>query len=105
MNQKKVNKTIIYEELQKHKSILEQFGVMRIGLYGSYVRDEAMEESDIDFLVEFEKEKKTLKNLVNLGDYLESVFGKKIDIVTPQGLSPYIGPYILKEVQYATFAS
>ena len=40
---------------------------------------------------------------VNLGDYLEGLFGRKVDLVTPQGLSKFIGPFILKEVQYATF--
>ena len=57
----------------------------------------------MDFLVDFEKEKKTLKNLVGLGEFLEMLFEKKVDIVTPQGLSKYIGPYILKEVEYAPF--
>ena len=105
MNNKPLTKKIIYAELQKNKAVLEQYGVKQIGLFGSFVRNEGTEESDIDFLVDFEKEKKTLKNLVNLGDFLETVFGKKVDIVTPQGLSPYIGPYILKEVQYATITS
>ena len=105
MNNRPLTKKIIYAELQKNKAVLEQYGVKQIGLFGSFVRNEGTEESDIDFLVDFEKEKKTLKNLVNLGDFLETVFGKKVDIVTPQGLSPYIGPYILKEVQYATITS
>lgn len=105
MNNGVLNKTIIYEELRKHKAKLEEYGVKQIGLFGSFVRDEGTTESDIDFLVDFEKEKKTLRNLVNLGEFLETLFGKKVDLVTPQGLSPYIGPYILKEVQYAALAS
>jgi predicted nucleotidyltransferase len=105
MNNGVLNKTIIYEELRKHKAKLEEYGVKQIGLFGSFVRDEGTSESDIDFLVDFEKEKKTLRNLVNLGEFLETLFGKKVDLVTPQGLSPYIGPYILKEVQYAALAS
>ena len=101
MNNRILNKKTIYEELRKHKPVLEQYGVKQIGLFGSFVRGEAHEKSDIDFLVDFEKEKKTLSNLVDLGDFLENLFHKKVDIVTPQGLSPFIGPYILKEVQYA----
>ena len=101
MNNRPLNKKIIYEELQKNKATLELYGVKQIGLFGSFVRDEGTNESDIDFLVDFDKEKKTLSNLVDLGDFLETLFGKKVDIVTPQGLSPYIGPHILKEVQYA----
>ena len=79
------------------------YGVKQIGLFGSFVRDEGKADSDVDFLVDFEKEKKTLKNLVGLGEFLEMLFEKKVDIVTPQGLSKYIGPYILKEVEYASF--
>jgi predicted nucleotidyltransferase len=105
MINKPLNKQIIYAELQRHKAILEQYGVSRIGLFGSFVRDEGTDKSDIDFLVDFENGKKTLSNLVNLGDFLENLFNKKVDIVTPQGLSPFIGPYILKEVEYAKVAS
>lgn len=61
MNNRPLNKTIIYEDLQKNKAILEQYGVKQIGLFGSFVRDEGTDESDIDFLVDFEKEKKTLR--------------------------------------------
>ncbi len=105
VNKQPLNKEIIYAELQKHKATLEQYGVASIGLFGSFVRNEGTDESDIDFLVDFEKAKKTLSNLVDLGDFLETLFAKKVDIVTPQGLSPYIGPHILKEVQYAPLAS
>jgi predicted nucleotidyltransferase len=55
--------------------------------------------------VDFLSERKTLKNLVELGEFLEQLFSKKVDIVTPQGLSKYIGPYILKEVHYVPFHS
>jgi predicted nucleotidyltransferase len=101
MNKALLNKKIIYSELQKHKKVLEQYGVERIGLFGSFGRDEETEKSDIDFLVDFNKGEKTLSNLVDLGLFLEKLFQKKVDIVTAQGLSPFIGPYILKEVRYA----
>lgn len=89
--------------LQNKQQELEQYGVQRIGLFGSFVRGDNKLDSDIDFLVDFQKEKKTLHNLIYLGDYLENLFGRKVDLVTPQGLSKYIGPHILKEVQYASF--
>lgn len=100
-----LDKAKIYAELQKHKNRLHQYGVKEIGLFGSFVRGDANEKSDIDFLVDFDSGKKTLGNLVDLGDFLEMIFNKKVDIVTPQGLSPYIGKYILKEVQYVSFKS
>ena len=105
MNTRLINKHIIYTELEKNKVILEQYGVKSIGLFGSFVRNEGTDESDIYFLVDFEKAKKTLSNLVDLGDFLETLFEKKVDIITPQGLGSYIYPHILKEVQYAPLAS
>jgi predicted nucleotidyltransferase len=102
---KQLNKESILSTLSSRQRDLEKFGVSRIGLFGSYVREAAGKDSDVDLLVDFETEKKTLKNLVELGEFLEVLFSKKVDIVTPHGLSRYIGPHILKEVQYASFQS
>ena len=103
MLQHGINKNLIFSMLQSKQHELATYGVLRIGLFGSFVRNEHKENSDIDFLVDFQRERKTLTNLVDLGDYLEKLFGRKVDLVTPQGLSKYIGPSIMKEVQYATF--
>lgn len=105
MKTEKLNKDKIYETLDQHREALKKYGVERIGLFGSFLHGDNTESSDIDFLVDIEKGKKTLTNLVQLGDYLEGLFGRKVDIVTPQGLSPHIGPYILNEVQYAPRSS
>src|SRR6266540_363887 len=105
METSSLTKMEIYKLLQQHKETLQGYGVKQIGLFGSYVRGESNKESDIDFLVDFEKEKKKLTNLISLGEFLESLFNRKVDIVTPQGLSPYIGPHILKEVEYGAFTS
>ncbi len=100
MNEEALNKEIIYVQLQKHKATLEKYGVKKIGLFGSFVRNEATDKSDIDFLVDFKKEKKTFKNFMDLAFFLEDIFERKVEIVTPQSLSPYIGPHILKTVEY-----
>lgn len=105
MNKQPLNKKIIYDELQKHKLTLEKYGVKKIGLFGSFVRDEATDQSDIDFLVDFEKEKKTFRNIMDLAFFLEDLFERKVEVLTPQGLSPYIGPHILKTVEYVSLAS
>ena len=105
MNNKPLTKKIIYAELQKNKAVLEQYGVKQIGLFGSFVRNEGTEESDIDFLVDFEKEKKTFDNFMDLAFFLEDLFQRKVEVVTPQGLSPYIGPRILKTVENVPLAS
>jgi predicted nucleotidyltransferase len=64
------------------------------------VRDTALPASDIDLLVEFEPGKKTFDNFMNLSFYLEELLGRKVDILTPQSLSKYIGPHILREAEY-----
>ena len=96
----KVNKNTIIERFQSDKSILKDFGVDRIGLFGSYIRNEQSDGSDIDLLVEFDKDKKTFRNLIALAEYAESIFGKQVEVVTPESLSPYLAPYIKKEVHY-----
>jgi len=87
--------------MRTHKPNFESFGVNKIGLFGSYVRNEQHPQSDIDILVDFDPEKETFDNFMNLYNYLEELFNsEKIEVVTINGLSPYIGKYILKEVHY-----
>lgn len=83
--------------LTANKGILEKYTVKSISLFGSYVRNEQREDSDIDFLVEFEKN--SYDNFIELIFSLEELFKKKVQVVTMQDLSPYIQPYILKEVE------
>lgn len=80
---------------------LREFGVSRIGLFGSYVRNEASESSDIDIIIDFEENKETYLNFINSCETLENEFkNQKLDIVTLKGLSPFIGAHILDEVEY-----
>jgi uncharacterized protein len=94
----------ILKALKQIQSRLRSLGVRRIGLFGSFVRNEQAADSDIDLLVEFEPEQKTFDNFMDLSFFLEEVLGHSIDLVTTESLSPYIGPYILKEVEYALAA-
>ena len=100
-----LNKAVIFEELRRNKDVLTNYGVKQIGLFGSFVRNEGKEGSDVDFLVDFETGKKTFDNFMDLAFFLEDLFQRKVEVVTPQGLSPYIGPYILKSVEYVSLAS
>lgn len=89
--------------LKEHVTeIFEQFGVRKIGIFGSVVRGEDTPVSDIDILVEFSPGKKTFDNYFGLKQYLESLFGRKVDLVTTEGLHPYIRKNVLREVVYAT---
>ena len=88
--------------MRTHKSQLALFGVNKIGLFGSYARNEQQPQSDIDILVGFEPEKETFDNFMGLNDYLEALFsGQRVEVVTVNGLSPHIGHHILEEVNYA----
>jgi predicted nucleotidyltransferase len=88
----------IMEILKKHqKELKAEFGVEKIGLFGSYLRGEANEESDLDILVEFEKPIGFFKFL-ELEEYLSDLTGLKVDLVSKKALKPHIGKYILEEV-------
>lgn len=96
------SKEDILSEMKQQKRALQHLGIVRIGLFGSYAREEQSEKSDIDILIEFEPEKENFDNYMAVYDMLENLFGNsKIEIVTKNGLSPHIGPQILKEVIYA----
>lgn len=91
--------------LRAHQSRLREFGVARYGLFGSFAREEQQAQSDVDLLVEFEPEQKTFDNFINLAFFLEELLGRKVELVTPESLSPFIGPNILCEVEYANVSA
>lgn len=80
------------------QQIKDAYGVRRIGIFGSVARNEAAELSDIDILVEFEKP--IGLDFVLLGDELEEILGVRVDIVTPNALSPQMLAYIKQDLVY-----
>ena len=94
------DKQEIFALLAEHESQLRRLGVRRCGLFGSFARGEQAEQSDVDILVEFEAGRKSFDNFMALAFFLEELFGRKVDLLTPESLSPYIGPHILDEVEY-----
>jgi len=92
----------IRQILEQHKSELkERYGVKEIGVFGSYVRGEQKEESDIDILVTFEPDvKMDLIKFIELEMYLSELLGAKVDLVMKSALKPRIGKRILEEVVY-----
>lgn len=74
------------------------FGVRKIGIFGSVARGEDKPSSDIDVLVEFEDNKATFRNFMGLISFLEEIFGRKVDLVTTNGIDKYLRPHIEKEV-------
>jgi predicted nucleotidyltransferase len=91
--------------LLQQRARLAALGVVSIGLFGSFVRGEQTTSSDIDILVEFAPNRHTFDNFMDLSFLLEDLLGRKVDMVTPEALSPYIGPYILKEVERVAIAA
>jgi hypothetical protein len=95
----------IINSIKKSRARLSSLGVKSIGLFGSFVRGQASRESDVDLLVEFDSGKKTYDNFIDTCFLLEELLGRKVELVTTDSLSPYIKPYILKEVEYVTLSS
>lgn len=100
LTNEKINKDTIFIIIKNNKKLLKEYGVIRIGLFGSYARNENTNESDIDIILEFEKNKKNFHNYMESCKIIEKAFNKKVDIVTSDAISPYIRPYIEKEVIY-----
>ena len=96
------SKEHILSEMKQQKMELQNLGIVSIGLFGSYAREDQSKKSDIDILIEFHPEKENFDNYMTVYDMLENLFAdEKVEIVTKNGLSPHIGPQILKEVIYA----
>ena len=96
-----ITREYILSTIKDHKSEINNLGVHEIGLFGSYARNEQSQASDIDILIDFIPEDENYDNLLALYEYLDSLFiDQHIEIVTKNGLSPHIGPFILKEVIY-----
>ena len=95
----------VINSIQRSGARLISLGVKTIGLFGSFARGEASPESDIDILVEFDSGKRTYDNFIDTCFLLEELLGCKVELVTKEALSPYIKPYVLKEVEYVPLSS
>jgi predicted nucleotidyltransferase len=95
-----ITKKDALERIARCSRQLQQFGIHTIGIFGSFSRDEVNEQSDIDLLVEFDADKKTFNNFIETCFLLEEILGRKVELVTEESLSPYLKPYIMKELEY-----
>ena len=92
------NKNELRKLQQKIVPILKSNNVVRAGIFGSYARGEAKKKSDIDILIKVRKGRKfSLFDLVGLQIELEEKLGKKVDLLTYNGISPYLKKYILED--------
>jgi predicted nucleotidyltransferase len=91
----------ILKKINESQENIRKCGVNRIGLFGSYLRNEQKIESDIDILVEFEGGRKTFDNYMNLKFFLEDLFKRKVDLVITEAIKHDLRDYILGSVKYA----
>lgn len=89
----------IVERLQAAEAQLRALGVRRLSLFGSFVRSEAGQKSDVDLLVEFQPGQKSFDNFMTLSYLLEEILQRPVELVTLEALSPFIGPHILAEAE------
>lgn len=99
MNAVVQSKNEILSILKQKQVEIRKFGIKRLGLFGSFVTGKQGVESNVDLLVEFESGQKSFDHFMDLSIFLEDVFGRHIELVTTDALSPYLGPHILSEVE------
>ena len=100
-----LTKDAILSLLHESRERLILLGVKSIGLFGSFVRGNSSPESDVDVLVEFDSGKRTYDNVIDTCFFLEELFSRKVEVVTTDSMSPYIGPHVLKEVEYVSLSA
>jgi uncharacterized protein len=100
-----INKDFIFRSILDNQKQLSLCGIRSIGLFGSFVRGDQTPTSDIDILVEFMPDKHTFDNFMETAFLLEKILGRKVELITPEALSPYIGPHILREVERVPIAA
>ncbi|MCX6814983.1 MAG: nucleotidyltransferase family protein [Candidatus Aenigmarchaeota archaeon] len=93
-----LDRASILSVLKQNRDILRQFGLKRIGLFGSYLKGESNPDSDIDFIVAFNKT--TFDNYMDLKFALERIFKRKVDLVIEGSLKPAL-KHVKKEAAYA----
>ena len=89
----------IKRTLKDYKSVLEnKYHVYSLGIFGSYVRNEQANDSDVDILVDFTAPI-SLFEFIDMEEELSKLLHIKVDLVSRNALKPYIGERILSEVQ------
>ena len=94
-----MNKEEILKKLKENREKIKEFGVKRIGIFGSFARDEAGERSDIDIIVEFDLEGLTFDKYLAFEEFLQTLFSKEVDIITKDGLESIRIEHIKDEIK------
>jgi predicted nucleotidyltransferase len=87
------------ERLLESEPEIRALGVQRLALFGSVARGQARPDSDVDLLVQFLPGAKTYERFLALSELLERRLGHRVELVTVEALSPFLGPRILAEAK------
>ncbi len=90
-----LNKEKIIDMIEENREKIRSFGVKKLALFGSYAEKKASEESDLDFLVEFEEGRGGFKDYIHLLQFLEDLFERDVDLVKRHLIKDELKPYIL----------
>lgn len=90
--------------LRKNMNNIKNYGVLRLGIFGSYSKGHPSEDSDIDILISFELDMKTFDNYIDLKFFLEELLNKKIDLVIEENIKAELKEEILRSVHYVEAA-
>jgi len=95
----------IFIILNSLKETLREMGVLRLGLFGSFARGENTSGSDVDVIVSFLPGYKNYDNFYRLAELLEEQFGRKVEIITEESVSPHLKREIEKDIGYYEVAA
>ena len=94
------SKKEILDMIEKNRDKLKDYGVLRLGLFGSFARNQQNDSSDIDLIIEFLDGKKNFRNFMGSYNLLEQLFQRKIELITEDSLKDFMKSNILKETEY-----
>ncbi len=92
-------KSELFERLTSERRRIKARGVRRLSLFGSFVPGLQDDNSDVDLVEEFDPKQKTFDNFERLAELLEETLQRRVELLTTEALSPYLGPRILSELQ------
>ncbi|MBM2815966.1 MAG: nucleotidyltransferase [Ignavibacteria bacterium] len=101
MNEEIMDKDSILQLIRANRNIIEGKGVISVALFGSFSTNRFTDSSDIDLMINFQNGLKNFDNFMDLAFYLEDLFGRKVELVTPESVSDAFLSEISKEMIYA----
>jgi uncharacterized protein len=96
-----ISKDKILNDLKSNFHELKKFGVVKIGLFGSYIKESETDKSDIDILIKYSSDSLSFGNYMDTKLFLEALLGNKVDLVIDEDLRIELKDEILNTVIYA----